>query len=220
VLEGGDGAGRSTQIALLLPWLAGLGYAALQVGLGRSAVCRRAFEAHRRTPEAGPRALALLYAADLTDQARRRVAPGLAAGFLVVADRWTVTARARCLARGLSGPWLDAILPAEPRPDLICHLEVPAERRLERQVRKRGLPDFRESGRDVGFRGAPLHSFVRYQAALDGLYRDCGPGAGAVWRGVPGDAEPAAVQEHVRQAVASLLGSPAQAAMGGGSPGG
>jgi dTMP kinase len=220
VLEGGDGAGRSTQVGLLLPWLAALGYAALPVGLGRSPLTHRAFEAHRRTPEAGPRTLALLYAADLTDQARRRVTPGLQAGFLVIADRWTVTARARCLARDLSPAWLDAILPAEPRPDLICHLEVAPEVRLERQVRKRGIPEFRESGRDAGFRGAALPSFLRYQEALDPLYARCGPECAARWCAVPGDGDPAGVQDLVRHAVADLLGSPAQAAVGGGSAGG
>ena len=167
MLEGGDGAGRSTQVRLLLPWLEEQGWAAVGAGLGRSLICRRAFAAHQRTPESGVRTLALLYAADLADQVAHRVQPSLAAGFVVVADRWCPSVRARCLLRGASRAWLDAILPAEPAPDLVCHLRVAPQVRWAREVAKRGLPDFRESGRDLGLHPDPLASFLHYQAALD-----------------------------------------------------
>jgi len=40
VVEGADGSGRSTQIALLVEWLEGSGHATVQVGLKRSTLVR------------------------------------------------------------------------------------------------------------------------------------------------------------------------------------
>jgi thymidylate kinase len=182
-----------------------MGFAAVDAGLGRSSVPRRAFRAHRRTPEAGARTLALLYAADLTDQVERRLRPALSSGFVVVADRWTPTARARCLLRGASPAWLDALLPAEPLPDLICYLDTDVAARLQRQVHKRGLPDFRESGRDLGLHPDPLRSFVRYQHALDERYAEFGRAYGAVWRVIPAGGDAASIQSAIRRSVTPLL---------------
>lgn len=210
VLEGGDGAGRSTQVRLLLPWLAEQGCAAVHVGLGRSSVARRAFRSYRRTREAGVRTLALLYASDLNDQLERRIAPAVESGFLVLADRWTATARARCLVRGADPAWLEGILPAAPAPDLTCYLSVAPQQRLAREIRKRGLPEFTESGRDLGLDPDPLRSFIRYQALLDAEYERVGRAAGAAWRALPADLPPAELQAELRASVAGLVAPDAQ----------
>lgn len=206
VLEGGDGAGRSTQVRLLLPWLEARGWASAHAGLGRSALTAKAFRAHKRTREAGADTLALLYAADLHDQAAGLVASGLAAGFAVVADRWAPAAEARCRVRGVPAAWLRAILPAEPVPDLILHLRTPPAERLQRQVRKRGRPDFLEAGGDLGFHPDPLRGFVRYQTLLDGAYAELAAEWGPRWLAVDGAAGPGDIQAALRRAVAELLG--------------
>ena len=48
VIEGTDGAGRTTQIDLLKPWLEELGHAVLDTGMTRSSPCRR-----RHSPRQG-----------------------------------------------------------------------------------------------------------------------------------------------------------------------
>jgi dTMP kinase len=199
VVEGGDGAGRSTQVRLLLPWVEELGWAAVHVGLGRSLLVRRAFRRHRRTPEAGVRSLALLYAADLADQLERRVRPALEAGFAVIADRWTATASARCAARGADPAWLTRILAAEPLPDLTVHLLAPPQQRLAREIAKRGLPEFSESGRDLGLDADPLRSFLRYQGMLDAAYERLSRAMGAKWSTVPAGGDPWEVQAELRR---------------------
>jgi dTMP kinase len=92
VLEGGDGAGKSTHAGLLEQWLAGRGY-----------TVRRTFEpgdtplgARIREilldPASGdiaPRAEALLYAADKAHHVHTVVKPALARGEIVVSDRYT-----------------------------------------------------------------------------------------------------------------------------------
>jgi len=200
VLEGGDGAGRSTQVRALLLRLEEAGRATLHVGLGRSALARRALAAYRRTPEGGVRTLALLYASDLRDQAEP-VRCALAAGFAVVADRWSAAATARCRVRGADPGWLAAILPTEPDPDVTLHLRASPQQRLAREVRKRGVPDFWESGRDLGLHPDPLRSFVRYQSLLDREYAREAVASGARWR----DVETAGGVEAVRAAIAATV---------------
>ena len=205
-LEGGDGAGRSTQVRLLLPWLEEQGWATVHVGLGRSALVQRAFRAHRRTLEAGPQTLALLYAADLHDQAAGAVRTALASGFVVVADRWTATACTRCQVRGVDPAWLEGIMPTAPQPDLTVFLEVDVRQRLARTIQKRGIPDFRESGRDLGLDADPLRAFVRYQTLLDRQYARLASAQPAPWLPCPGDGPPALVQDAIRRVLLPLMG--------------
>lgn len=212
VLEGGDGSGRSTQVRLLLPWLEENGWASTHLGLGRSALLRRAFRAYRRTLEAGPQTLALLYAADLRDQAEGAVQSGLASGFVVVADRWTGAARARCQVRGVDPGWLDAILPVEPLPDVTFYLDADPRQRLAREIGKRGIPDFRESGRDLGLDADPLRGFVRYQSLLDRQYARIEADHGAPWVRVDAGLGPEVVQSEIRRVLLSFLRRPAEGA--------
>lgn len=203
-IEGGDGAGRSTQIGLLLPWLQSRGWAPLHVGLGRSTLTRRTLRELRRGREVGNWTLALVYAADLTDQAEWAVAHALAAGFTVVADRWTTTALARCAVRGVPPSWLDHLLPTEPQPDLRIHLQVPPRRRLEREIAKRGVPTWMEAGRDLFARSDPLRGFIRYQGLLDQHIQEIGPMHGN-WHTLDGEGTVAEVQKRLRDMVSRLM---------------
>ncbi len=205
-IEGGDGAGRSTQIGLLLPWLQSKGWAPLQVGLGRSTLIRRTLRDLRRGREVGNWTLALVYAADLTDQAEWAVAQALAAGFTVVADRWTTTALARCAVRGIPPAWLEHLLPSEPQPDIRIHLQVPPQRRLEREVAKRGVPTWMEAGRDLFARGDPLRGFIRYQRLLDQQIQELGSKCGN-WHTLDGEGNVAEVQKRLRDMVSRLVRS-------------
>ncbi len=203
-LEGGDGAGRSTQVRMLLPWLEELGWAPVHVGLGRSQLTRRAFRAYRRQAAvSGVHTLGLLYAADLTEQAERRVGPALAAGFVVIADRWSGTALARCAVRGARPSWLDTILPASPRPGLTVHLHTPPGERLRRQVHAGGLPPPQEWGSDLALGADALESFVRYQDLLDRELQRRGREAG--WQVLAGGGDPREVQRGLRSLVLTYL---------------
>ena len=203
VLEGGDGAGRSTQVRLLLAWLADQGWATSHAGLGRSRVAAAAFREYKRRPATGPGALALLYGADLTAQAEAVVRPALAAGFCVVADRWTGTAIARCRVRGLDAAYLADILPSGPAPDLVVHLYARPRVRLEREIARGGLPSIPESGRDLPAARDPLASFLRYQGRLDRELRRLAADGG--WHTVASAGNPQRVQHALRRLVEPYL---------------
>jgi dTMP kinase len=89
-LEGGDGSGKSTQLRFLLDWLVDEGHPFVQSrepGGTEVGVELRQIILHRRGYIA-PRAEALLYAADRAQNIATVVRPALAAGNIVVQDRY------------------------------------------------------------------------------------------------------------------------------------
>jgi dTMP kinase len=88
--EGGDGSGKSTQLRFLIDWLVEEGHPFVQSrepGGTEIGVELRTLILHRRGYIA-PRAEALLYAADRAQNIATVVRPALAAGSVVVQDRY------------------------------------------------------------------------------------------------------------------------------------
>lgn len=91
VLEGGDGAGKSTQLRMLMSWLAGQGVAAMATfEPGDTAVGQqiRRIVLDPATGDVDHRAEALLYAADKAQHLHDVVEPALVRGEVVVCDRY------------------------------------------------------------------------------------------------------------------------------------
>jgi dTMP kinase len=89
-LEGGDGAGKTTQAALLQEWLEASGRTVVRTrepGGTEVGVLIRDIVLHHRG-EVAPRAEALLYAADRAQHVETLVRPALARGDVVVQDRY------------------------------------------------------------------------------------------------------------------------------------
>ena len=68
VIEGQDGAGRSTHVRLLQDWLEGQGRAVATVGLRRSALIARELSNAKQGNMLGRTTMSLFYATDLADQ--------------------------------------------------------------------------------------------------------------------------------------------------------
>ncbi len=90
-LEGGEGGGKSTQAALLVQWLESLGHTVLLTrepgGTEVGSVLRSIVLGHETGP-LSPRTEALLYAADKAEHVDAVVLPALAAGQVVITDRY------------------------------------------------------------------------------------------------------------------------------------
>lgn len=90
-LEGGEGAGKSTQAALLVDWMEGLGHRVLLTrepgGTEVGKILRR-IVLDNATGELSPRTEALLYAADKAEHVDQVVLPALADGAIVLTDRY------------------------------------------------------------------------------------------------------------------------------------
>lgn len=90
-LEGGEGAGKSTQAALLVEWLEELGHRVLLTrepgGTEVGKILRHIVLDHD-TGELSPRTEVLLYAADKAEHVDQVVLPALAEGRVVLTDRY------------------------------------------------------------------------------------------------------------------------------------
>ena len=165
VIEGTDGAGRTTQINLLKSWLEELGHAVLDTGMTRS---RLAGEGIRRAKEGnnlGHLTQSLFYATDFIDRLENEMVPALRAGFIVLTDRYIYSLMARAIIRGMDPWWIRSIYSVAIRPDAVFYLRIGIDQLLPRVVFSRGF-DYWESGMDL-YPGHDMYdSFCNYQAAL------------------------------------------------------
>jgi dTMP kinase len=143
-LEGGEGAGKSTQVQRILQQLAAAGIAAQatrEPGGSPDAEALRTVLLSGRYASLGPAAEALLFAAARIDHIDTTIAPALAAGRWVVCDRFIDSTRAYQGALGgvpyelLEG--LDRVALGGLQPDLTLMLDLPAEIGLRRAAMRR-----------------------------------------------------------------------------------
>ncbi|ACY18339.1 dTMP kinase [Haliangium ochraceum] len=128
VLEGIDGSGTSTQTRLLCDAFAARGrstHATHEPSTGPVGLLLREMLAGAHAP-VDQTTLSLLYAADRADHVQREVEPALAAGKLVVSDRWYHSSLAYQGAGG-TRDWVAALNRYARAPDLTIFLEVAAE---------------------------------------------------------------------------------------------
>ena len=171
VIEGTDGVGRSTQIALLKEWLETEGYAALDTGLRRSELSADGIDRALRGNTLDHLTLNLFYATDFWDRMEKTMVPALKAGMIVLADRYIYSIIARARVRGVPARWLDDVMEFAMVPDRILYLDIDVDHLLPRVFSSREL-DHWESGEDF-LREPDRHaSFVRYQGALLEEFRE------------------------------------------------
>ncbi|MFL1428152.1 MULTISPECIES: dTMP kinase [unclassified Nocardiopsis] len=92
VVEGGEGAGKSTQVRELTVWLRDQGFEVVstrQPGATKLGMRLRALLLDRESSHITPRAEVLLYAADKADHVQQEILPALKRGAVVISDRYT-----------------------------------------------------------------------------------------------------------------------------------
>lgn len=165
VLEGTDGVGRSTQVALLTDWLESLGLAVLSTGLTRSELVGAGLKAAKDGHTMGPLTMHLFYASDFADRLQATMLPALRAGYVVLTDRYIYTLMARAIARGADPAWLEKVYGFAPVPDVICYLKADFDHLVPRVLSGRGF-DYWESGMDVVPGRDRFTCYVTYQSRL------------------------------------------------------
>jgi dTMP kinase len=165
VIEGTDGAGRSTQIDLLRPWLEELGHAVLDTGMTRSRLAGDGIRRAKERNNLGRVTQSLFYATDFIDRLEKEIVPALRAGFIVLTDRYIYSLMARAIVRGMDASWIRSIYSVALKPDTVFYLRIGIDQLLPRVVFSRGF-DYWESGMDL-FPGHDIYEgFCNYQAAL------------------------------------------------------
>ena len=125
VVEGADGSGRSTQIALLKDWLEKAGHGTVDVGLRRSTLVSQELEEAKKGNILGHLTMSLFYATDFADQLENKIIPALRAGFVVLADRYIYTLMARDIVRGADRKWVESLYGIALIPDAVFYLTSP-----------------------------------------------------------------------------------------------
>jgi dTMP kinase len=166
VIEGMDGSGRSTQIALLQEWLESEGFAVQTSGLRRSNLVGRDIDELLAKNAVTRLTLSLMYATDFFDQIEHRILPALRSGAVVLADRFIFTLIARGVVRGINRDYLSGLYAMALRPHLTFWLNVRPETAFAREFKKAQAISYWEAGRDMSLSHDLYWSFIRYQTMI------------------------------------------------------
>ena len=180
--EGGEGVGKSTQIARSAQWLRGLGHDVFETREPGGTKLGRQLRQLLLDPDGDvtPRAEALLYAADRAQHVETVIRPALAGGAIVLSDRYVDSTLAyQGTGRGLGDVrvitgWATGGL----LPDLTVLLDLDPQIGLHR-ANQRAVPDrlegasldFHEAVR-AGFLALAAEAPVRYVVLDAGLDTD------------------------------------------------
>lgn len=169
--EGGEGAGKSTQIALLSKAFQA---ASLKHITTREPGGSKGAEAIRELVVTGavdrwhPTTEALLFMTARYDHLETLIRPALAAGQWVLCDRfYDSTYVYQGLGKQVGGEWLDGVynhLYGTMGPDMTLLLDIPVEQGLARAHARRGT-EMRFESMDVSFHEALRDGFIRLAAA-------------------------------------------------------
>ena len=166
VVEGIDGSGKTTQLALLAKWLTAQGHRVFVTEWNSSALVKAATKAGKKKNALTPMTFSLLHATDFADRLLYKIIPPLKAGMIVLADRYAFTAFSRDVARGVDARWVRDLYSFAVRPDLAVYFRVPIEVSLDRLLARRVKLKFYGSGMHMGWSGNPTDSFRIFQSRV------------------------------------------------------
>jgi dTMP kinase len=167
VVEGTDGVGRSTHIALLRTWLESRGHAVLDTGMTRSVLAGRGIKDAKTGTTLGRLTMQLFYATDFVDRLENEMLPALRAGFVVLTDRYIYSAIARAEVRGIDPAWIRSIYGMALKPDAVFYLRINTAQQLVHRLLSSGRGfDYWESGMDLNLGEDLYDSFIEYQRRL------------------------------------------------------
>jgi len=204
VIEGADGSGRSTQIALLSQWLEGQGFAVRQMGLRRSELVAEELEDAKQGNVLTHTTMSLFYATDFFDQQVKDLVPALRAGLIVLADRYVYTLMARDIVRGAAPEWTRNLYSPAVVPDAVFYFRVSARQLVERNFLKNTTLDYWESGMDLGLSRDMFDSFVKYQRLLASQFAELQREFG--FEVINANRRVELIQNDLRQRIGGLLG--------------
>jgi dTMP kinase len=166
VVEGIDGSGKTTQLALLAKWLIAEGHRVFVTEWNSSALVKAATKTGKKKNALTPMTFSLLHATDFADRLLYKIIPPLKAGMIVLADRYTYTAFARDVTRGVDRQWVRELYSFAVRPDLALYFRVPIDVSVDRLLARRVKLKFYEAGMDLGWSTNPVESFRLFQGKV------------------------------------------------------
>lgn len=168
-VEGIDGSGKSTQLAILKDWLISLGQDVIFTEWNSSVLISQTTKQAKKKNMLSPRTFSLLHGVDFADRLGQIILPAMKAGFIVLSDRYAYTAFARDVARSVDPQWVRNMYGFAIKPDLAVYFKVPVEISLERICANR-QPKFYEAGMDMKLSPDPYVSYKIFQGRVINEY--------------------------------------------------
>ena len=166
MVEGIDGSGKTTQLALLAKWLSAAGHPVFVTEWNSSALVKAATKSGKKKNSLTPMTFSLLHATDFADRLLYNIIPPLKAGMIVLADRYAYTAFSRHAARGVDRRWVRELYSFAVRPDLAVYFRVPIEVSTDRLLARRVKLKVYEAGLDMGWSTNAVESFKIFQGKV------------------------------------------------------
>ena len=201
-IEGTDGVGRSTQIALLREWLEVQGYGVIETGWTRSQLMQPTIDIAKASNTLNKLTFVLLYATDFADRLEKEIIPALKAGFIVLSDRYIYTALARAGVRGVDRVWIRSLYGFGIVPHLVFYLRIDEKTLIRRVLQSRGM-DYWESGMDMKLGDDIYESFRAYQRVLLKEYASMADEFG--FRVLDAKRKVEVIQDELRRQIAAFL---------------
>jgi dTMP kinase len=170
VVEGIDGSGKTTQLALLAKWLSAEGHRVFVTEWNSSVLVKAATKTGKKKNALTPMTFSLLHATDFADRLLYKIIPPLKAGMIVLADRYAYTAFARDVTRGVDRQWVRELYSFGVMPDLTLYFRVPIDVSLDRLMARRVKLKFYEAGMDLGLSTDLVESFRLFQGRVLEIY--------------------------------------------------
>jgi dTMP kinase len=165
-VEGIDGSGKSTQLALLHRWLLGEGYPVRFSEWNSSALVKQITSRGKKKQILTPTTFCLTHAADFADRVEHDVIPALRSGGIVLSDRYIYTAFARDVVRGVDPQWVRRVYRFAVKPTLAFYFRVPLETALGRILGGRNALKYYEAGMDLDLSSDVEESFKLFQGKI------------------------------------------------------
>ncbi|MDQ3134678.1 MAG: thymidylate kinase [Acidobacteriota bacterium] len=166
VVEGTDGSGKSTQLALLHQWLKAEGYPIFFSEWNSSPLVKDTTRRAKKRRLLTPATFSLLHATDFADRTEHDIIPPLKAGAIVLADRYIYTAFARDVTRGCDRSWVREIYRFAVKPTVAFFFRAPLDVAIDRIVSGRPELKYYEAGLDMEWTDDPEASFKIFQGKI------------------------------------------------------
>ncbi len=169
-VEGLDGSGKSTQIYLLKRWLELQNLKVSFTEWNSAVIVKAATKRGKKQQLLTPTTFSLIHATDFAHRYERNVVPLLRQGYLVLADRYILTALARDAVRGCDRDWIRNLYSFAVLPDVTFYFDVPLETAVSRILSGRPVLKYHEAGMDLGLSKDPEESFRLFQGRIKEEY--------------------------------------------------
>lgn len=166
VVEGIDGSGKSTQLQLAMRYLQARGFSTFFTEWNSADLVKAVTKKGKKKQTLTPLTFSLLHATDFAHRLVYSILPPLKAGMIVLSDRYSYTAFARDVVRGIDRQWVRQTYNFAPRPDLALYFNVPIEVSVQRLLAGRAqLKDY-EAGMDLNLASDKVTSFKLFQGRI------------------------------------------------------